>query len=240
MDIRKVHCFFEQSGTFKNEFLKLGIPSEDYDIQNEYKQTENVIDLFAEIEKAYINEDSIFDRIEKDDLIMAFFPCIYFTGSTNPCYYTLENNNYKNLSLKEKINSMLDRSEKRKEFFHLLLKLVGVCLDRGIKLIIENPYSEQHYLKNNFFKKPDIFDKNRAMRGDKFKKPTGYWFFNMEPTHGCSIEENKKTMVVFKQRGGKAGTCSKERSEISSTYARNFICDFILGKVQKHTQLSLF
>lgn len=30
----KVHCFFEQSGTFKNEFIKLGIPAEDYDIQH--------------------------------------------------------------------------------------------------------------------------------------------------------------------------------------------------------------
>ena len=33
MEIKgKVHCFFEQSGTFKNEFIKLGIPAEDYDI----------------------------------------------------------------------------------------------------------------------------------------------------------------------------------------------------------------
>lgn len=32
----KVHCFFEQSGTFKNEFIKLGIPAEDYDIQNNF------------------------------------------------------------------------------------------------------------------------------------------------------------------------------------------------------------
>ena len=28
----KVHCLFEQSGTFKNEFKKLGIDAEDYDI----------------------------------------------------------------------------------------------------------------------------------------------------------------------------------------------------------------
>ena len=28
----KVHCFFEQSGTFKNEFRKLGYEAEDYDI----------------------------------------------------------------------------------------------------------------------------------------------------------------------------------------------------------------
>ena len=37
MEIKgKVHCFFEQSGTFKNEFIKLGIPAYDYDIQNNF------------------------------------------------------------------------------------------------------------------------------------------------------------------------------------------------------------
>ena len=51
--IKKAHCFFEQSGTFKNEFKKLGIDAEDYDIQNNFGQTDHVIDLFAEIEKAY-------------------------------------------------------------------------------------------------------------------------------------------------------------------------------------------
>ena len=49
----KVHCFFEQSGTFKQEFLKLGIPAEDYDIQNNFGETDHVMDLFAEIESAY-------------------------------------------------------------------------------------------------------------------------------------------------------------------------------------------
>ena len=49
----KVHCFFEQSGTFKNEFRKLGYEAYDYDIQNNFGETYNVIDLFAEIEKAY-------------------------------------------------------------------------------------------------------------------------------------------------------------------------------------------
>lgn len=74
----KVHCLFEQSGTFKNEFIKLGIPAEDYDIQNNFGQTDHVIDLFGEIEKAYEGGASIFDSISSDDLIMAFFPCIYF------------------------------------------------------------------------------------------------------------------------------------------------------------------
>ena len=56
MDITgKVHCFFEQSGTFKNEFKKLGIPAEDYDIQNNFGETDHVMDLFVEIDKAYDN-----------------------------------------------------------------------------------------------------------------------------------------------------------------------------------------
>ena len=79
MEIKgKVHCFFEQSGTFKNEFIKLGIPAEDYDIQNEFGQTDHVIDIFKEIEKAYEGKPSIYDNISKDDLIIAFFPCIKF------------------------------------------------------------------------------------------------------------------------------------------------------------------
>lgn len=54
MEIKgKVHCFFEQSGTFKNEFKKLGYEAYDYDIQNNFGETDNVIDLFAEIDKAY-------------------------------------------------------------------------------------------------------------------------------------------------------------------------------------------
>ena len=47
----KIHCFFEQSGTFKNEFIKLGYGAEDYDIQNQFGETDNVTDLFKEIEK---------------------------------------------------------------------------------------------------------------------------------------------------------------------------------------------
>ena len=49
----KVHCFFEQSGTFKREFIKLGIPAEDYDIQNNFGETDHVVDLFSHIEREY-------------------------------------------------------------------------------------------------------------------------------------------------------------------------------------------
>lgn len=43
------HCLFEQSGTFKNEFKKLGIEAYDYDILNDYGETDFQIDLFKEI-----------------------------------------------------------------------------------------------------------------------------------------------------------------------------------------------
>lgn len=72
------YCLFEQSGTFKNEFKKLGYEAIDYDIQNEFNETDVVIDLFKEIEKAYNKEESIFDNITEKDTILAFFPCVRF------------------------------------------------------------------------------------------------------------------------------------------------------------------
>ena len=245
MEIKgKVHCFFEQSGTFKNEFIKLGIPAEDYDIQNNFGETDHTDDLFKAIEDAYDGKPSLFDNIrggQDGDLIMAFFPCIYFTGSVNPCYFTLENNNYRNLSLDEKFEKILERANHRHYFYTLLYKMVGVCLKRDIRIIIENPYSTLHYLCNNFLKNPTIVDKNRTMRGDYFVKPTGYWFFNCEPTCGYSIQKDKEQKAIWKCKSSdKAGLCSEERSMISPDYARNFICDFILGKEQEYSERSLF
>lgn len=49
----KVWCMFEQSGTFKNEFRKLGYDAVDLDIQNNFGETDRVVDLFSEIENAY-------------------------------------------------------------------------------------------------------------------------------------------------------------------------------------------
>ena len=49
----KVHLMFEQSGVFKNEFKKLGYEAFDYDIKDNFCETDYVIDLFAEIENAY-------------------------------------------------------------------------------------------------------------------------------------------------------------------------------------------
>ena len=241
MEIKgKVHCLFEQSGTFKNEFKKLGYDAEDYDIQDNFGETDHVIDLFNEIRGGYEGKPSIFDNMTPDDLIIAFFPCIYFTGSVNPCYYTLENLNYRNLTMKQKFDAMLERADNRNDFYKLLYKLIGICMFNGIRVVVENPFSTLHYLHNNFLKEPSVMDKDRTMRGDYFKKPTGYWFFNCEPTHGFSFQQDKKRKTVWQcKSASKAGLCSEERSMISPDYARNFICDFIIGKAQQHTMPEL-
>lgn len=58
-----VHLLFEQSGTFRDEFKKLGYEAECYDIQNEYGKTDNICDLFSAINLAYEDKPSILDRI---------------------------------------------------------------------------------------------------------------------------------------------------------------------------------
>lgn len=236
----KVHCFFEQSGTFKNEFIKLGIPAEDYDIQDNFGQTDHVVDLFGEIEKAYGGGQSLFDSITKDDLIVAFFPCIYFCAISQASM-SITATNYRKMSLKEKFDAVLKRSENREKFFSLAVKMCGIAMCKGLRLVMENPWAEQTFLKANFIQPPSVVDENRMKRGDFFVKPTAYWFFNCNPTEGFTYQNDKKQKVIFNMKGGaKAGLCSEERSMISPDYARNWICDFILGKKQEIGQLSLF
>lgn len=231
---------FEQSGVFKNEFKKLGYEAFDYDLQNNFGETDYQIDLFAEIEKGYDNQPSIFDKIGGGDLIMAFFPCIYFSCLSQMgigWYY----HNYVNLSTKDKTEAILARSANREKFFRLLTMMFSIVEQRGLRMIFENPWSMQHFLKSNFIVPPSIVDNDRTLRGDTFKKPTAYWFWGCKPTNGKSYQKKKqiKRIVDCKHdRGG--GICSEERSMIHPDYARNFICDFILGKEQDNTLLTLF
>lgn len=237
----KVHCMFEQSGTFKNEFKKLGYEAYDYDIQNNFGETDCVIDLFNEIENGYDGKVSIFDNMTEDDLIIAFFPCIYFE-SLQMTYYSLECVNTKHLDKCGQIDVAIERLKNRTYFHILLYKLTWISHKKNIRLIIENPCTSPHYLINlQNFPKPKVVDKNRLLRGDYFKKPTAYWYFNCEPTYGESFQIDKKQKIIKDCKKGKeAGLCSEERSMISSDYARNFICDFIIGRQQEFGQQRLF
>lgn len=241
MEVKKAHCMFEQSGTFKNEFIRLGIPAEDYDIQNNFGQTDNVIDLFTEIEKAYDGHVSVFDEVSKGDLIMAFFPCIYFEA-LQMTYFMNQSINLRGLDKKSRYDIIIKRAENRKKFYVLIYKMVAVCDMKGLRLIIENPAVQPHYLlfATNFIP-PTFIDKDRALRGDYYHKPTAWWFINCKPTYGQSLNPNRNVRTVMKSRGSaRGGICSEERSMISPEYARNFICDFILGRENENTLPKLF
>lgn len=238
----KVHCFFEQSGTFKNEFKKLGIEAMDYDIQNNFGETDHVIDLFAEIEKAYSDKPSIFDAITCDDLIIAFFPCIYFCAPSQ-MNFTWGCINYRNMTVRQKTDTILERDKKLSYFYRLAIKLFAVAAIRNMRLVMENPWSENTYLKANFIMPPVVIDYNRMSRGDYRVKPTAYWFVNCEPTHGRTIQYDKlkeKKTHMTSRSSSVSGVCSEERSMISPDYARNFICDFIIGKPQPKITPTLF
>ena len=229
MKIKKAHCFFEQSGTFKNAFKHYGIDAEDYDLQNNFEETDNVIDLFAEIDKGYNGKPSIFDRIEKDDLIMAFFPCIYFCAMSQMAFYWTYTN-YRAKTMKEKTDLILERSRNREKFFSLAVKMLATAEMKGLRMIMENPWSEQTFLKSNFVAAPSLVDMDRTRRGDVFRKPTAYWFINCKPTQSETYQQSKITKTIMNSKGsGQSGLCSEERSMISSDYALNFINDFLLG-----------
>lgn len=241
MEIKgKAHCLFEQSGTFKREFIKLGIPAEDYDIQNNFGETDHINDLFAEIEKAYEGGVSLFDNMKKEDIIMAFFPCIYFCAFSQIAI-DMRYRNYQKLTIKETTDAILERSHNREYFFSLAVKMLSIAMQRGLRLIMENPWNEQTFLKSNFILPPSLVDIDRTRRGDYFKKPTAYWFINCEPTHGFTEEKNTQPKrIEDMKKGARAGLCSEDRSMISPDYARNFICDFLLAKPQVNTLLQLF
>ena len=245
----RVYCFFEQSGTFKNAFIAAGIPAEDYDIQDEFGETEHVIDLFAEIDKAFDGHPSIFDQIQPTDLIMAFFPCIHFCDAKTLLFRAVHTSQRR----KELYNIMranIPLSQERQRFFEVLLRFVVVVLERNLKMVLENPWNTSRgtYLQVNF-PEPSIIDTNRALRGDYYVKPTAYWFFNCEPTEGESYQDrNDNPLIVYKQKGEhqETGVCDSERSAISPAYAKNFIADFIMGTKRKgkdvgyHSHCQLF
>lgn len=139
MEIKgKVHCFFEQSGTFKREFIKLGIPAEDYDIQNNFGETDHQDDLFQAIDDAYEGKPSLFDRITGDDLIMAFFPCIHFCDAKT-LYFMGESISQKGYTLERIMRQNIAYAEERETFFKKLLKLVAVVSHRGGEWSLKTP-----------------------------------------------------------------------------------------------------
>lgn len=233
MQVTKVHCLFEQSGTFKGEFIKLGVPAVDYDILDMFGQTDVECDLFHEIENAYMCKRSIFDNMRKNELLMAFFPCTYFSNN-NLLFFNGKSHNFKKMTVMQRNAYIIEREKMRAAYYVKLLQLCSVVERRHLRLIIENPY-KGNYLEQYFPYRPAIIDLNRRLKGDYFSKPTMFYFIGCSPTGLQSIQLDK--MQRYVQRISYRH--KEDRSMISPDYARNFICDHVLGIRQEHTQITL-
>jgi len=118
-----VHCLFEQLGTFKKAFEELNIMAYDYDYENQFGKVDYQLDLFKEIENAYENKKSIFDNISKDDLIVSFFPCTYFSVQ-NELIWSRKAYNFKTWDEK-KIDNYI--RERERAFISTIVKIHSYC-----------------------------------------------------------------------------------------------------------------
>lgn len=227
--MEKYHCFFEQSGTFKREFKKLGYEAFDYDIKNDFNETDYIIDLFKEIENAYCNKQSIFDDIKHEDMIIAFFPCIRFEQQII-LHFKGEARGVRNLPLEKKMELDLKLHKELSCLYEKITQLVIVCIRKNIKLIIENPYRSDHYLVRYWALNYTILDKDRTLKGDYYKKPTQYWFVNCEPKDNFIFEPLQlvKTKRISYAKNEDGLDKQIIRSMIHPQYANRFIREFIL------------
>lgn len=212
-------CLFEQSGTFKNEFIKFGHNAYDFDIQNEYGQTDYMYDLFDSQNIRHVV------RLAKKNraTIIMFFPCTYF--SDQQILWT-RGVNYaqKCWSDREKLARSSLNIRKTAVFYKTLCFWVDLCISNNIPLIIENPYSSNSFLVRYFPIQPALIDKDRRRLGDKFPKPTMWYFINREPSDNFELLNT----YLYSDSRIHHTKYGKERSEITTLYARNFIKTFIL------------
>lgn len=234
VQIGKVHCLFEQSGTFKNEFKALGIDAEDYDILNDFGETDHIIDLFAEIRKGYNNEPSIFDDIKQNELIMAFFPCVRFENQIMLSFRG-QAKSMKNWNYKQKMQYCMKLHDELNDMYHLLNMLFIICIDRQIMMILENPYSKEHYLCRYWCYKAQIIDNDRTEKGDYSKKPTQYFFINIVPKNNIVFEPMMLNNVGTTWMDRRIHHYDKDvkslkvaRSLIHPDYANRFIREYII------------
>ena len=230
----KAYCLFEQSGTFKNEFKKLGIDAYDYDIRNDFGQTDFVVDLFTEIQKAYEGWESIFDNIGGTDIIMAFFPCTRFESKV-PLSFRGELPQQKNWNDLKKLQYSMKLHGELHELYEKLCELTVVAERKGLRMVIENPVTQPHYLTTYWCIKPSVIDKDRTNDGDYYKKPTQYFFIGFEPSYNLVMEplEPVKTRTIKNTTGSETTSRQVERSMMHPQYARRFIKKYILPNESK-------
>lgn len=168
--------------------------------------------------------ETIFDKFKSSDQLIAFFPCVRFEVQIE-LYFRGDSPGQKNWSDNEKLEYDLKLHEELHNLYNLVTKMVIVCNERHLKLIIENPYSTTHYLRKYWCIRPKLIDYNRRERGDYYVKPTQFWFINCEPKNNFIMEAkyNAKFLDIGHTRGA-------TRSLISPQYANRFLREFVLDE----------
>lgn len=111
--------------------------------------------------------------------------------------------------------------------YQLLCKLILICIEKRIRLVIENPYTQPHFLHTYLPIKPSVIHTDRSKYGDTAKKPTQYWFINFKPKQNFCFE-NLQSEILWKSDYAKGENRQTLRSLISQTYANRFIREYIL------------
>lgn len=87
--------------------------------------------------------------------------------------------------------------------YEKLCKLCIVAIRKGLRMVIENPYTQPHYLTTYWSLKPQVIDKDRTKDGDYYKKPTQYFFINCDPKFNAVFEplEEVEQKIIEKVKG---------------------------------------
>ena len=114
--------------------------------------------------------------------------------------------------------------------YELITKLALIAFKRGFRMVIENPYTQPHYLTSFWALRPAIIDKDRRENGDYYKKPTQYFFVNFEPKQTLLFEPLEEVEHRVHDRIKVQDGLSRQtlRSMIHPQYARRFIKQYIL------------
>lgn len=185
----------------------------------------------------YKGEPSIFDKITKDDIILAFFPCIRFENQVM-LFFRGQAAQQNKWTLEQKMTYDMDLLDEVNSMYKYVNYLFIVCMRKGLRLVMENPYSEEHFLRRYWCYPSSIIDKDRRDNGDYYAKPTQYWFLNCEPKNNLlweaipynSIEVKDAIRLMTKKDYEKTGAKNKKqaRSMIHPDYASRFIRQYLI------------
>lgn len=219
-DINNVWCLFEQSGTFAGEFRERGKTAFDVDIENRFGKTDIVEDLFASLCYANDPADSVLNKIRKDDFIMAFFPCTYFTDQSQ---LVSRGDGYgmKDWSIVEKISRSQQEMQKRARYYQAFCNLFEHVLDVGCKMVVESPYGKCNFLGQYFPIRPAVVMPDRRVFGDAYKKPTQFFFLNCRPASKLS-----QTVAADIKKNPAEDSHGFDGSIISPLFAKMFVQNY--------------